>query len=120
MKLLLQSCLILILWASGEYLSNLLSHLIFIPGNILGMLLLLLALITGVIKESHIKEVAEFLLNNMALWFTPLAVNLMGQQLNLHWLLLVVITLITTPIMMITTSFVTDKVMKLIGGNQHV
>ena len=113
MNYLKQFCLILLIWALGEYLSQFLSTFIFIPGNILGMLLLLLGLMSGIIKEQYIQDVAQFLLNHMALFFIPLAVNILGQSLNLDFFMLVIITLITTPIIMIVTTFTTDKLMKL-------
>ncbi|MGL4335543.1 MAG: CidA/LrgA family protein [Turicibacter sp.] len=113
MKYLKQISLILVIWVMGEYLSQWLSPYVFIPGNIMGMLLLLISLLTGVVKENHILEVGQFLLDHMAFFFIPLAVNLLGQSINIEWGLLLLITFIVTPIVMILTTFVTDKLMNL-------
>lgn len=120
MKFLKQIGIILVIWALGEYLSVWLAPYIFIPGNIMGMLLLLLALFTGTIKEAHIKEVAQFLLDHMAFFFIPLAVNLIGQSINLEWGLLLLITFIVTPIVMIITTYITDMMMKIKERKKHV
>ncbi|HAX74047.1 MAG TPA: CidA/LrgA family protein [Firmicutes bacterium] len=122
MKYMKQMCLILFIWAIGEYLSMWLSPIFFIPGNILGMFILFTCLLTEVIKESQIKELSQFFLDHMALFFIPLAVNLVAQTINGDWALLFIITLIVTPIVMVSTTFVTDKLMSMSkkGGQKHV
>lgn len=42
-----------------------------IPANVLGMVLLFLLLCTGLIKESDIKEVADFFYEHMAFFLIP-------------------------------------------------
>ena len=41
------------------------------PASVIGMILLLLCLITGVLKIHHIQEKSDFLLSNMAFFFIP-------------------------------------------------
>lgn len=48
-----------------------------LPGNVLGIIVLLFLLLTGVVKESHIKVAAEFLLRHLVFFFVPIAVGLM-------------------------------------------
>ncbi|MDY3617872.1 CidA/LrgA family protein [Agathobaculum sp.] len=54
---------------AGEALSILLQRRL--PGNVLGMALLLLCLVCGVIRLSHVERTADFLLQNMAFLFLP-------------------------------------------------
>lgn len=49
-----------------------------IPGNVLGMLLLFVLLLTGVIKLEYIQEAANFLLKHLVFFFIPVAVGLMN------------------------------------------
>jgi holin-like protein len=48
-----------------------------VPGNVLGMLMLLLLLAFGVVKESWIHEGAGLLTRHLAFFFIPIAVGLM-------------------------------------------
>ena len=42
-----------------------------LPGNILGLTLLLVLLICGMVKPAHVADTADFLLRNMAILFLP-------------------------------------------------
>ncbi len=42
-----------------------------LPGNILGLTLLLVLLIRGMVKPAHVADTADFLLRNMAILFLP-------------------------------------------------
>ncbi|QCX34503.1 hypothetical protein FDN13_12770 [Caloramator sp. E03] len=62
MRYLRQFVIILFIAFIGEILNKIFN--IPIPGNILGMVLLLFALIFGVIKLDYVDEVSKFLLEN--------------------------------------------------------
>lgn len=49
-----------------------------LPGNLVGMLLLLLLLRVGVVRLEHVEEAAGLLLKHLNLFFIPLAVGLMA------------------------------------------
>ena len=49
-----------------------------IPGNVLGLLLLFLALQSGLVQLKHIQEGADFLLRHLVFFFSPVAVDLMN------------------------------------------
>lgn len=49
-----------------------------LPGNLVGMLLLLALLRLGVVRLEHIEEAAGLLLRHLNLFFIPLAVGLMA------------------------------------------
>lgn len=67
--------IILVFLAIGELTSWLIGH--FVPGNVIGMVLLFIALQMKIIKGSSVGKVAELLTNNMAIMFLPAGVGLM-------------------------------------------
>lgn len=75
MKIFRQLIIVIGLFLFGEFLSK--TFNLFIPGNILGMLILLLLLCTKVIKLSMIEDIANFFLNHLAFFFLPAGVGLM-------------------------------------------
>lgn len=74
MRIPLQLALILSICLLGELLHQLLN--IPIPGNILGMLILLLLLCCKIIKPEHIKETSDFFLKHLAFFFLPASVSI--------------------------------------------
>lgn len=68
------------------------------PASVIGMLLLLLCLLTGLLKIEHIREKSDFLLSNMAFFFIPAGVQVINYLdiLREAWLPLVLICTLTT------------------------
>ena len=62
-------------YALGELISSSLS--LPVPGSVLGMLLLLLALLTGVVKLEWVEGEAEFIVKNMSVLFIPPGVGIL-------------------------------------------
>lgn len=79
MKIFNQLGIIFGIWAGGELISSLCSDFIKIPGTIVGMIILFLLLQFKIIKEETIREVSDFLLNNMAIFFVPAGVSLINS-----------------------------------------
>lgn len=79
MKIFNQLGIIFGIWACGELISSLFSSIVNIPGTIVGMIILFLLLQFKIIKEETIKDVADFLLNNMAIFFVPAGVSLINS-----------------------------------------
>jgi len=77
MKIVRGFAIILAFLALGEALSMLIGH--FIPGNVIGMILLFLALWSKLIKPEWIRSVAEFLTQNMAIFFIPAFMGIVEQ-----------------------------------------
>lgn len=48
-----------------------------IPGNVLGMVLLFLLLLTGIVKLSWVEAASSILIKHLAFFFIPIAVGLM-------------------------------------------
>lgn len=70
-----------------------------VPGSVLGMVLMFLALQFNWIKMEHVEEAGEWLTNNMAILFIPAGVGLMtnfGIISSVWWQLLIVVFVSTT------------------------
>ena len=106
MMVLKQFGILLGFWLLGELTSSLIRPLIAIPGAIMGMVLLFIALTTGFLKEEHIKTVADWLLSNIAFFFVPASVGLIALT-GLDFAPLLIIGIISTWITMVVTALVT-------------
>jgi holin-like protein len=119
MKYLLQLSILLAFWLVGEWLSQLIMPIIVIPGAIMGMLLLFIALTTGLLKESQIKDVSDFLLSNIAFFFIPASVAVLGVIDVLRdaaiplFIIAIGSTIITMFITMVVTQLLTTARRKL-------
>ena len=87
----------------GEFMNKLLG--IPIPANVLGMLLLLVFLIFGLIKEDHIDKISQFLLDHLAFIFVPAGVSILNniKLIRDQWLPIVLTILLSTIIVMAVT-----------------
>ena len=66
---------ILLFYFLGEMISLLING--FIPGSVIGMILLFLCLFFNIIKPENVKDVATVITKNMAVFFVPAGVGLM-------------------------------------------
>lgn len=91
-----------------------------IPGNVLGMTLLLLALLVGLVRLAWVEEAAELLLKNMALFFIPAGVGVMvyGDLIAREWLPIVVATVVSTFVVMAVTGLLADRFEKDAGQGE--
>lgn len=87
------------------------------PSSVIGLLLLLLCLLTGLLKVSHIQEKSDFLLSNMAFFFIPAGVGMMNyfDILKENWFSLVVICVLSTLITFAATAFSIRLTIKFIN-----
>lgn len=87
----------------GEVISKGLS--VPIPGNVIGMALMFLALATGLVPLEAIREASELLLSHMALFFIPAGVGVMVyfDLLAEQWLPIVVAMVVSTFVVMAVT-----------------
>jgi len=76
-----------------------------VPGNVLGMALLLAALLAGMVPLEWVSEAAELLLTHMALLFVPAGVGVMlyFELIGREWLPIVVATVASTFVVMAVT-----------------
>ena len=112
MKYVKQFWIILLFCALGEGLRVLLP--LPIPASVYGLILLLAALLTGIMKLERVEETADFLVEIMPVMFIPAGVGLLTAWgvLKPIWLPVVAITILTTVIVMVVTGRVTQFVIR--------
>lgn len=109
-KIMIQIAIIYLIYMSGKYISSLISDFIVIPGNIIGMVILLLLLNTNLLKLSMIEKTGNFIIKYMGFFFVPLAVGLMDS----YWLIkdsviqILVVLIVSCICVMFVSSKVTD------------
>jgi holin-like protein len=79
-----------------------------VPGNVLGMLLLLLALMLELVSVEWVSQAAELLLSHMAVFFIPVGVAVMlhFELLTREWLPILAATVISTFLVIAVTGLV--------------
>lgn len=124
MKLFRQSIIILGIYLLGELISKGLG--LPVPGNIIGMLLLLLLLCTNVIKVESVETVSNFFLDHLAFFFIPAGVGLLTSFDNIKSSLIKIILICTvaTAIVIVVTGlvvqFVSNKLNKKKNGSEEI
>lgn len=78
-KITLQIAIIYIIYTTGNFISKAISNFIIIPGNIMGMAILLILLLTNVLKLSHIEQTANFILKYMGFFFVPITASIINS-----------------------------------------
>ena len=112
MKYVRQFLIILLISALGEGLYALLP--LPIPASVYGLILMLAALMSGILKLDQVKEAADFLIEIMPVMFIPAGVGLLTAwgALKPIWFPIAVITAATTVIVMVVTGRVTQAVIR--------
>ncbi|MHA6602906.1 CidA/LrgA family protein [Aerococcus urinae] len=87
----------------GDLLSFLLASVVAIPGSVLGMVLLFLALHYNVVQVEQVEKVGTWLTDNMAIFFVPAGVGLMTNFsiLKSTWWQLLVVVLVTVAVLLL-------------------
>ncbi len=85
-----------------------------VPASIYGLLLMLGALCTGVIKLSSVRESGKFLIDIMPVMFIPASVGLLDSWgvLKPIWLPVAVITFVSTVVVMAVSGLVAQAVIR--------
>ena len=115
MKYIKQLSIILLISFLGELIHYLLP--LPIPASIYGLILLFVALLTGIVPLSAVKETGNFLIEIMPLMFIPSAVGLMES-----WGILIpyaVMIVASTVVVMAIAGLVTQFVIRRKGGRSH-
>lgn len=106
MQLLWEFLIVLLVSLLGELLHYLIP--LPIPASIYGLLLMLLALCTHVVRVERVRRVSSFLLEIMSIMFVPPAVGLIARWADIRQLLLPV--LLATTLGTVLTMAVTGRV----------
>lgn len=119
MKYLSQFGIILGISFVGEVLNRLIP--LPIPASIYGMILLFIALVTGIIKLSAVHETGKFLIEIMPLLFIPATVGLIESWAIMQQFLvaIIVISLISTVIVAATSGRITQFIINRKGKNKR-
>ena len=114
MNYFVQFALIALICVAGEGITALLPFAF--PASVSGMLVLFVLLILKAVKPDYIKEASGLLTQNMALFFTPLVVNMIESWdiLKNVMLELLIICITATTV----TFFVTAYTVRLVTGLQ--
>lgn len=85
-----------------------------IPGNVLGMILLFILLLTGVIKLEWIDKASSFLLKHLVFFFIPITVGIMtlGSLFLQNGFSIIVILVISAVLGMVVTGGVAQFLAK--------
>lgn len=119
MKYIKQLSIILLISFLGELIHYLLP--LPIPASIYGLILLFVALLTGIVPLSAVKETGNFLIEIMPLMFIPSAVGLMESWGILQPVLVpyTVMIVASTVVVMAIAGLVTQFVIRRKGGRSH-
>mgnify|MGYP001129930199 FL=1 len=113
MKYIRQFFIILLFCFLGELLKYLIP--LPIPTSIYGLILMLTALLTGILKVDQVDETAVFLIDIMPVMFIPAGVGLLTsiEALRPNLAAIIVITILTTVLVMgitgITAQFIMER-----------
>ena len=112
MRVLLQLALILGICYVGDLIHDFTG--IPIPGNILGMLILLLLLSLKIVKLEQIREISDFFLKRLAFFFLPPAIGLMlvGDDVKCQWPILLFLCIAITIVTMAATGWTVQLLCK--------
>lgn len=111
MKMVKGIFIILLFYFLGQGLSYLIDG--FVPGNILGMILLFLSLYFKALKPDNIKDVANAFTRNMAIFFIPAGAGLLGAYglISKFWMSILIVCSVST-ILVITVVAVIQQQME--------
>lgn len=92
---------------------NIISHFTynFIPGNVIGMVIMFVSLQFGLIDGKSVERIANFLTKNMALFFVPAGIGLLASYklLGQYWLSITLASVISTLLVLATVALIQEK-----------
>ena len=113
MKIFREAIIIISIYLVGELISK--GFSLPLPGNIIGMILLLFLLCTNIIKVEKVETISKFFIDHLAFFFIPAGVGLISSfdllKNNLVYILL--LCLITTAIVIVATGTMVQYLIKL-------
>lgn len=103
--------LILMVCLAGEFVAALLP--VAFPASVISMVLLMVLLLCGVVKERQIQTVSNFFVVNMGLFFVPALVGILEyvELLKTQLLAFVAVAFLTTPIVYGVTAWTVQLLM---------
>lgn len=99
-----------------QWMGWLIQHLsgIQIPGNVLGLVLFIIALFKGWVPLRQVEEAASFLLKNMSLFFIPVIVGSITffPYMMEHWLVMAGGGILSLVLTLVFTGWLTQKLLQ--------
>ena len=110
--------LILVVCLAGEWVAALLPFAF--PASVVSMILLLVLLMTGAVKQRQIRTVSNFFVVNMGLFFIPSLVGTLDYAAVLKNSILpfLAITFLTTPVVYLVTAWSVQLLMKALNQKE--
>ena len=114
MSVLAQICVIFAICLVSEGISAVLPFSF--PASVISMLLLLLLLCVKVLKPQQLKQESDFFMKNMPMFFIPACTGILQytQVLLENFWVIVLISILTTPLVFFVTGHVVQLTMKLL------
>lgn len=119
MKYIKQFGIILLFSLIGELLGQLIP--LPIPASIYGIILLFMALLTGVVKLEQVEKTSAFLIEIMPVMFIPAAAGLVESWgvVKASAVSFIITTVVSTIVVMAVSGLVTQFVVRKTGGKKH-
>ena len=113
MNLIFELGILFLICMAGEGIAMLLP--IMIPASVISLILLLILLLSGVLKERQIRQSSAFLTENMGILFIPAAVGTLEylDVLKAQAIPFLLITVVSTPFVYFITAWSVQLLMKL-------
>lgn len=101
----------------GEGISMLINH--FVPGNVIGMVLLFASLQAKIVKPESVEKVSEFLTKNMTIMFLPPSIGLIASYkiLGNNIVTIVLAIVVSTMLVLAVVGKMMDKLDKTDENN---
>lgn len=112
MKMVKGVFIILLFYFLGQAVSYLIDG--FIPGNIIGMILLFLSLYFKVITPDNVKDVANVFTRNMAIFFIPAGAGLLGSYgiISKFWMSILIVCSVSTVLVIAVVAVIQQRMEK--------
>lgn len=109
MKMIKGIFIILLFYFLGEVVSFVIKG--FIPGNIIGMILLFLSLYFKIFDSDKVKDVANAFTRNMAIFFIPAGAGLLGSYglISKFWMSILIVCSISTILVIAVVAIIQQK-----------
>lgn len=112
MKMIKGIFIILLFYFLGQSISYLMDG--FVPGNIIGMILLFLSLNFKVINPDKVSDVANAFTKNMAIFFIPAGAGLLGSYglISQFWMSILIVCSVSTVLVIAVVAIIQQKMEK--------
>jgi len=96
----------------GEVIAVIIDHAL--PGNVIGMLLMTILILRGVLKLEQVEIASSMLLDNLSLFFVPIAVGIISyaEIISLELYAILFTTIVSTIIVLVITGKTVQHLLK--------